>query len=243
MLSDFGQHFFQSIDRLRETSRDKRDDLLSDLDAATTWQKEALEQVMEVMCSGTSENTNPLNQTKTSVSSGRSVAEVITDKLDGEDKQTDLTQRSVKCDANLEEQNYANEDTSGPKCKSDSSVRVRKCGASSEEQNYANEDTNTTSGQKCKTDSAVRVRKKWAEPTVTDRMPSGGSSPALTSRSKRRSVIPQRGIPQSSLVLTRPKQTAVAGNGRQSTGDLDDDTERSQSRSRPADRSPSEDSN
>ena len=203
MLSDFGQHFFQSIDRLRANSRDKRDDLLSDLDAATTWQNEALEQVMEVMCSGTSENTNPLNQTKTSAS------RVITDKVDGEEKQIDLTRRSVKC------------------------------GASSEERNYVNDDTKTKSGQKCKSDSTVRVRKKCAEPT--DCTPSGGSSPALTS--KRRSAIPQRGIPQSSLVLTRPKQTAVAGKGKQSTCDLDDVTERSQSRSKPADMSPSEDSN
>ena len=207
MLSDFGQHFFQSIDRLRANSRDKRDDLASDLDAATTWQKEALEQVMEVMCSGTSENQNTLSKMKTSVSSG---SEVITEKLEGDEKQGDPTRCSVKC------------------------------GASSEEQNRVNEATKTTSGQKCKTDSTTRVRKKWTE--QTDHTPSGGSSPALTLRSKRRSAIPQRGIPQSSLVLTRPKLIAVAGKSRHSTRDLDDDTERSQSRSRSANTSPREDS-
>lgn len=222
-LSEFGQHFFQSIDRLRADSQHKRDDLISELDDATTRQQEALEHVMEVLCSDTrTESQGHSNKTKSSVSSGKSVIEITMRKTLREKNRRDGVERGVTSDKGDNELVH------------DGNV--------SDEGSDINEDATDT----------PRARKKWADPTgqypTTDRPHSGTSSgPLLTSRAKRRS-IPQKGVPQSKLVLARPKPAdgaAVEGKIKQSVVDLDtalseDELGRSQSRSGSVNRSPNE---
>ena len=220
-LSEFGQHFFQSIDRLRADSQHKRDDLISELDDATTRQQEALEHVMEVLCSDTrTESQGHSHKIKSSVSSGKSVIEITMRKTLREKNRRDGVERGASSD------------------KWDNEQLVHDGNVSDER----NEDATDT----------PRARKKWADPTgqypTTDRPHSGtSSSPLLTSRAKRRS-IPQKGVPQSKLVLARPKPAdgaAVEGKIKQSVVDLEtalneDELGRSQSRSGSVNRSPNE---